>query len=179
MTDLVIKLEKDIEKLKDTLNELKSDEEDVKYEYEKIEFVEIYVKVLKAYNDRFNIYIKTFIDFIDKSLVQISSYKNDLSDVFDKNDNRLRNILNICDSSQVLLNTHKKQFLYYRRLISSYLKIFDVSSDDTTLIKFYNDFEKNDFIETLEDFLEESRNFDKDQYNIVKSLGWVELFRLY
>ena len=174
MTDLVIKLEKDIEKLKDTLNELKSDEEDVKYEYEKIEFVEIYVKVLKAYNDRFNIYIKTFIDFIDKSSVQISSYKNDLSDVFDKNDNRLRNILNICDSSQGLLHHHQQQFLNYRRLISSYLKIFDVYYDDTTLIKFYNDFEKNDFIETLEDFLEESRNFDKDQYDIVKSLGWVE-----
>lgn len=175
MTFLVIQLEKDIEKLKDTLNKLESDEKKFKYEYEKIDFVEMYVEVLKTYNDRFNIYIKMFIDFIDKLLGQISFYKNNLSDVFDKNDNNSsQNILNICDCSQNLLNVYKKQFSNYSRLISSYVNFFDISSDDTTLIQYYNDFDTNDFIETLEDFLEESRDFDKDQYDIAKNLGWVE-----
>ena len=78
-----------------------------------------------------------------------------------------------------MLNIYKKQFSNYSRLLSSYVNFFDISSDDTTLIQYYNDFDTNDFFETLEDFLEESRDFDKDQYDIAKNLGWVEWFGLY
>lgn len=58
----------------------------------------------------------------------------------------------------------------YSRILHDFLikKIEIIFLDES------EEFVKNDFIETLEDFLEDAHNFDEDQYYIAKNLGWTE-----
>lgn len=175
MKKFVTELEKDVDRLKELSNDTKNDLEEFKYEYEKIDCAETYVKILKLYNKKFDMYVDVFTRFIDEMLEFTGTYKNEMKKLLEvKNSAYVLNQLNICDKSEDLLKSYRKQFSIYKDLISSYMEIFEFSSDDATLIRRCEEFVKNDFIETLEDFVEDARNFDEDQYSIAKNLDWTE-----